>query len=124
MKNKHACAFAAFLLSTMIAAVIFNCIYVSRTAEHISASLEELPEDISDSASAIQEIADYWDERRKILNFALSEPELNAISSLFDELIIGAQEGNIEEYKKSMARLKRAIEDIKELEELSLENIF
>lgn len=124
MKNKYACTFAASLLSIIIAAVIFNCIYVKHTAEHILSAFEELPKDISDSASMIQEIAEYWNERRKILNFSLSEPELNMISSLFDELIIGAQEGNSEEYKKSMARLKRAIEDIRELEEFSVENIF
>lgn len=124
MNNKSACTFAALLLSLMIAAVIFNCIYVKQTAEHIISSLDELPEDLSDSATIIQEIAKYWNGRRKILNISLSKPDLNTISLLFDELTIAAQEEDAEEYKRTMARLKRAIEDIRELEELTIENIF
>lgn len=121
MKNKYACTFAAILLFFMIAAVIFNSGYVKRTADHI---LEKLPNDISDSVSVIRELAIFWDERKSILALTQSEPELNSISILFDELIICAEENNIEEYKKTMARLKRAIEDIKKLEEFSFENIF
>lgn len=121
MKNKYACAFAALLLFFMIAAVIFNSGYVKRTADHI---LEKLPDDISDSVSAIREIANFWDEQKSILALTQSEPELNSISILFDELIICAEENSIEEYKKTMARLKRAIVDLRELEEFSIENIF
>ena len=124
MKNKYACTIAAAILITIILAVIFNGIFVKRTAENILSILEELPDDTSASLPKIRETAEYWERRRKILNLALSDPELEAISSLFDELIIGAEKGNNEEYKKTMARLKRAIEDIKELEEFSIKNIF
>lgn len=124
MKNKYACSIAALLLVVTLSAVIINCIYVKSATDHILASLEELPDDIADSNSIINGIAEYWGERKEILGIALSEPELDKISSLFDELAIGAEEGNTEEYKKSMARLKRAIEDIRKHEEFSIENIF
>lgn len=124
MKNKYACSIAALLLVVTLSAVTINCIYVKSTTDHILASLEELPDDISGSDAIINEIAEYWGERKEILGIALSEPELDKISSLFDELAIGAEEGNTEEYKKSMARLKRAIEDIRKHEEFSIENIF
>ena len=45
------------------------------------------------------------------------------MQSLKPDLLVEIRANN-EEYKKTMARLKRAIEDIKELEEFSIKNIF
>ena len=122
MKNKHACAFAALLLAAMIAAIIINCSFVKRTTDHILSSLTELSN--SASSAELRKLAEYWDERRKIFAVSLSESELDRISSLFDDLIADSEGNDPNEYKKTMARLKRAIEDIRKFEEFSLENIF
>lgn len=124
MANKSACAIAALLLALMISAVFINSKYVENTADHILSVLNELPDDMSDSVFEIREISDYWEKRKLILTITLSEPKLDAVSSLFDDLLINAEEGKADEYKKSMAQLKRAIENIRKFEEFSIENIF
>ncbi len=124
MKNKHACTIAALLLAAVLTVTAINSLYVKNTAEHILSSLQALPKSMEESSYSIKELSEYWEERKTMLNMGLSKPLLDKVSLAFDELLISAKEGDSEEYKKSMARLIRAIEDMKDLEEFSTENIF
>jgi hypothetical protein len=49
---------------------------------------------------------------------------LNTISLLFDEILIAIQNADNEEYQKATARLRRAVENINQLEKITLSNIF
>lgn len=124
MNNKCACGAASLLLIVMIAAIALNSLYVRNTAENISSALDTLPLDPKEASSAIRATAEYWSRRRTVLDLSIPKPELDAITSLLDELTVSAEEGNDEEFKKAMARLRRAIEDIGKLEGFSTENIF
>ncbi len=124
MKNKNACALSGLFLAIIIAAATINYIYVQNTADHISDSLALLPGDLSEASREIAEIRSYWEKRRAFLTLTLPKPDLDNISSLFEEISITSECNNYDEYKISMARLRRAIEDIKDLEEITVENIF
>ncbi len=101
----------------MITAVIINAIYVKNTTNYILML-------INDSDDSVFTISQYWDERIPKLKLTLSQKELEDISLNINEAIICAEKQDDEEYKRSMARLRRAIEGIKKREEFSLENIF
>lgn len=124
MKNKNACALAAIFLAITIGITIVNYIYVQNLADQIIQSIESLPPDAPNGASSIKEIREIWNERSVFLDFTISKPLLDRISLLFDEAIISIDSSNTDEYRKTMARLKRAIADIKDLEKISVENIF
>ena len=117
MSGKFSCFIAAAVLIVMIAAVITNAIYVKNTTDYILTLIE-------DPDSPISVLSQYWDERIPRLRLTLSQKELEDISLNINEAMICAEKQDDEEYKRSMARLRRAIEGIKKREEFSLENIF
>lgn len=117
MSGKLSCLIAAAVLIVMIAAVIANAIYVKNTTDYILTLIE-------DPDSPISALSQYWDESIPRLRLTLSQKELEDISLNINEAMICAEKQDDEEYKRSMARLRRAIEGIKKREEFSLENIF
>lgn len=117
MSGKLSCLIAAAVLIVMIAAVITNAIYVKNTTDYILMLID-------DPDSQISTLSEYWNERIPKLRLTLSQKELEDISLNINEAIICAEKQDDEEYKRSMARLRRAIEGIKKREEFSLENIF
>lgn len=117
MSGKFSCLIAAAVLIVMITAVIINAIYVKNTTNYILML-------INDSDGSVFTISQYWNERIPKLKLTLSQKELEDISLNINEAIICAEKQDDEEYKRSMARLRRAIEGIKKREEFSLENIF
>ena len=117
MSGKLSCLIAAAVLIVMIAAVITNAIYVKNTTDYILTLIE-------DPDSPISVLSQYWDERIPRLRLTLSQKELEDISLNINEAMICTEKQDDEEYKRSMARLRRAIEGIKKREEFSLENIF
>ena len=106
-----------YVIAVLIAAVITNAIYVKNTTDYILTLIE-------DPDSPISVLSQYWDERIPRLRLTLSQKELEDISLNINEAMICAEKQDDEEYKRSMARLRRAIEGIKKREEFSLENIF
>ena len=124
MKNKNACILAGIFLITTIASAVFNYIYVKNTAEIVCVALDSLPDDLTVCAEELNKILESWEDRRKLLDLTLSKPELETVSGLFEEAIIAATYDNISDYQTAMARLRRAIEDIKDLERISAEIIF
>lgn len=117
MSGKLSCLIAATVLIVMIAVVIANAIYVRNTTEYILMLIDA-------SDSSVSTISQYWEERIPKLRLTLSQNELEDISLIINEAIICAEKKDDEEYKRSMARLRRAIEGIRKREEFSLENIF
>ena len=124
MKNKHACIIAAALLISLIAASFANYIYVKNTFNIISTELEALTGDLTTNVDALERIIGIWNERRAILDFTLSDPELEKMSELFEEAVIAAKNGDNVSYETAMARLKRAVADIKDLERIAVDIIF
>ena len=124
MKNKYACLLAAILLTIAFSATIANYIYVEKTADYILDSIDGLPVDISNASDSVSKIRDAWEERREILDLTLSKPALDKVSLLIEELHIAAVHQAESDYKTAMARLRRAIEDIRDPERILLRNIF
>lgn len=124
MKNQHACATATLILAIAFAATIANFIYVDNTAECILGSIDALPTDIANVSESIEQLRTEWIKRRQILDLTLSKPALDKVSQLIDELDIAAAHSAESDYKTTMARLRRAIEDIRDPERILIRNIF
>jgi hypothetical protein len=124
MSGKLSCYIAASALVLMVIAVLLNAIYVRETADHILMLADEADRESGSELSSLSELSNYWNERMPILKISLSENELDEIQLAINEAKISAENLENEEYKISMARLRRAIESIKKREEFSIENIF
>ena len=124
MKPHHACATAFALLFILIIGTIFFARFLDNTVNEILLSLDKFPEEALLAEKNAAELQSFWEGRRRTLSFTLSDSSLNSISLLFDELNISIKNCDNEEYQKTTARLKRAVESIKQLEMISLSNIF
>lgn len=124
MKNQYACALAALLLAAAFGAAIINNIYVGNTTEKMIDRLEALPSDPSEASPFIEKIDEEWHKERMFLDLTLPKPALDKISLLIDETKIAADQHSETDYKTAMARLRRAIEDIRDPERILLRNIF
>ena len=124
MKLHHACITAAILIFLTVAGTFFSARYLDQTVGCIITALDELPEESINAAERVVELQSFWEERRKILSYTLSETSLDGISLLFDEMLIAVKNSDDEEYQKATARLRRAVESINQLEKISLANIF
>ncbi len=124
MYGKLSYYIAASALVLMVIAVLLNAIYVRDTTDHILMLADETDSENGSEFSSLSELSDYWNKRIPILKLSLSKNELDEIQLAINEAQIFAENLDIEEYKISMARLRRAIESIKKREEFSIENIF
>lgn len=124
MKFSSACGVSFLLLFLLVVGSFLNAEYLKSTASFIINALDTLPSDTNPSVDELTELQIFWEDRKKILKFTLPDSSLNAISLLFEEAIIAVQNQNVEEYKKATARLRRAVENINQLEKITLSNIF
>lgn len=124
MKHSNVCIISSLLLLILVAGAFFNARYLNRTVTDIIRSLDDLPDDALSAKEHIIDLRDFWEERKQILKFTISDSSLNAISLLFDEVLIAIQNADNEEYQKATARLRRAVENINQLEKIALSNIF
>ena len=124
MKHSNVCIISSLLLIILVAGAFFNARYLNRTVTDIIRSLDDLPDDVLSAKERIIDLRDFWEERKQILKFTISDSSLNAISLLFDEVLIAIQNADNEEYQKATARLRRAVENINQLEKIALSNIF
>ena len=124
MKHSNVCIISSLLLIILVAGAFFNARYLNHTVTDIIRSLDDLPDDVLSAKEHIIDLRDFWEERKQILKFTISDSSLNAISLLFDEVLIAIQNADNEEYQKATARLRRAVENINQLEKIALSNIF
>ena len=124
MKYYHACITAAILIVLTVAGALLGARYLDETAYCIVTALDDLPEDPVVASESVKTIQAFWEDRRKVLSFTLSETSLDGISLLFDEVLVAIQNADTLEYEKATARLRRAVENINQLEKIALSNIF
>lgn len=124
MKFSSACGVSFLLLFLLVVGSFLNAEYLKSTASFIINALDTLPSDTNPLVDELTELRIFWEDRKIILKFTLPDSSLNAISLLFEEAIIAVQSQNVEEYKKATARLRRAVENINQLEKITFSNIF
>ena len=123
MSGKCTLIIASVLLSLMLIAVFLNAFYIKNAAEQILLLIDS-SEEAEDNCDSVLLISEYWNGCTPVLRLSLSQKEIEDISLDISEAMICAQNKDHEEYKILMARLRRAIEGIKNREKFSLENIF
>ena len=124
MKHSRSCFISSLLLLILVAGTFFNSMYLDRTVTDITNALDTLPDDPVSAKESVVSLCSFWEDRKGILKFTLSDSSLNTISLLFDEILIAIQNADNEEYQKATARLRRAVENINQLEKITLSNIF
>jgi hypothetical protein len=124
MKNKHACIITGVFLIALVGISIMNYMYVTTTFDTIDSKAKEIGDDLPSDTKELSSLLDLWEERIIWLELTLPKPELERITELFEEAIIAAAEESAIDYKMAMARLRRAIADIKDLERISADILF
>ena len=77
MKISHACAVAFALLFILIIGTFLFAKFLDNTVDEILISLDKLPKEALLAEENAASIQSFWEERRRILRFTLSESTLN-----------------------------------------------
>lgn len=123
MSGKLSYIIAASALILMIVLIVANAIYIKSITGHILTLVDQAIELSNNSSLSITEIYDFWEKSIPTLKLTLSQRDIEEISLIIDEAKISLENNDNEEYQRTMARLRRAIESITKREEFSIDNI-
>lgn len=112
------------LVFTLIIGVVLSASYLDDTASYIISEMDNLHFGSDSASEDILQLQAYWESRRRILDLTVSKQSLDTVSLLFDEILISINADDEFEYRISTARLRRAVENINQLEKISPSNIF
>ncbi|MBO4979869.1 MAG: DUF4363 family protein [Clostridia bacterium] len=65
-----------------------------------------------------------WEKEKKHIQVSISHLKIDTVSNLISSLLIYNEHGEWVEYEKTAALLRAALEEIRQLEKFSAENIF
>ncbi len=116
------CSLGVFLL--LIGAIVFNFIYVNRTADELIRLTENVPEDPTGADEALEALAGYWKSNRDFLGMSVSYTELNRVDDLIVAMQSHGKQAETADYLCDRALLLPAICEIRRLEQFHVWNIF
>lgn len=119
-------SFAAtcIIFLVMLIAVFNNSRYISRTVDDLTASLEFIDlTNAKESEVRLDGLKRKWEKEKKYIQGSVSHLKIDTVSDLISSLLIYYKHGNAEEYEKTAALLRAALEELRLLEEFSAENI-
>ncbi|MCQ2354756.1 MAG: DUF4363 family protein [Clostridia bacterium] len=128
MKN-YAVIISLSILAVLICIVFINCRFINGLCDDLEELRTTLPdkltgENTESAMAAASKMKSHWDDKRLIASFSVAETELDALQIQIDTLICAISENDNTEYRKAVAVLWTAIDDIRRLELVSAENIF
>lgn len=124
MRISFAFMISILLVFTLIIGVVLSASYLDDTASYIISEMDNLHFGSDSASEDILRLQAYWESRRRILDLTVSKQSLDTVSLLFDEILISVNEDDEFEYRITTARLRRAVENINQLEKISPSNIF
>ncbi len=109
------------LLSLLVAVSIANTCFITSVGNTLSEMILSLPNEATDATDELSAIKSYWESNKTLVSLTIPRSETDAVSEQIDIAIVSAEENSSVEYKKSMARLLRAIDNLVRLERLNLD---
>jgi hypothetical protein len=99
----------------MLVLALLSYRFIIDTTTALSDMVNSLPTELYSATASLQGIKDFWEEKKAVLSLTVPRSELESVSELIDLGIVSAEECSGVEYKKSMAQLLRAIDNIARL---------
>ena len=113
-----------FLFGLLLVVIVWNFIYVNRTAERLLDMIEALPSDPDDSALApAEELSDFWHTRINSIGFSVGYTVLDRISEQAATLVSTTKYHDFFDYQLAKELLRDAVQDMRRLEQFSVGNL-
>ena len=118
-------AVTLLLVLVMILSVINNSIYINRVVDEMLTVLAYAEPSSSPLTRAeLEGVQIKWEKEKKRIQVSISHLKIDTVSNLISSLLIYNEHGEWVEYEKTAALLRAALEEIRQLEKFSAENIF
>ena len=117
------------MFAFLVALICINNIYINRIADELEDMRRSLPSELTDENSSeirntTLHMLDFWKSNRSIAELSVAKTELDQLSNHLVVLNCAAEVRDNTEYRKSVALLTLAINDLKRLEQISFESLF
>ncbi len=108
------------LFIIMIAAVAYNCAYITRLSEELIRDAEAVEWDGGDGLSVQQatDLHQKWESNRKFAEVTVNHTEIEAISNNADEFWVLTRLGNQADFEKAKQLLINSFEELRSSERL------
>ncbi len=106
------------LLSILVLITLVNFLYIN----NVGNSLTELALAISGHEDAMR-LQHYWESQTSTVSISVSNSAIEKLSDAIDTLVCYAESGRDEEVARSIALVLNAIDGIRRLERISINNI-
>lgn len=121
--------FSVIMFAFLVALICINNIYINRIADELEDMRRSLPSELTDeNSSEVRNTAlhmlDFWRSNRSIAGLSVAKAELDQLSNHLVVLNCAAEVCDNTEYRKSVALLTLAINDLRRLEQISFESLF
>ncbi len=118
-------AITLLLALVMILSVLNNSIYINRVVDEMVTVLAfEEPSASLQSPAKLEGLQIKWEKEKRRIQVSVTHLKIDTVSNLISSLLIYNEHGEWVEYKKTAALLRAALEEIRQLEKFSAENIF
>lgn len=118
-------AITLLLVLVMILSVINNSIYINRVVDEMVTVLAYAePSSSPQTRAELEGVQIKWEKEKKHIQVSISHLKIDTVSNLISSLLIYNEHGEWVEYEKTAALLRAALEEIRQLEKFSAENIF
>ena len=112
------------LFVLMIFAIVWNFLYINRTADKLLELSEALPKTSAGALKQAEALSAFWRERMDVVGFSVGYTVLDRISEQTVSLVAAAKYESDFDYRLAKALLDDAIGDMRRLERFSFGNIF
>lgn len=112
------------VLGVFVVFIILNCIYINSVADELNKMVYELPATSGmHCKKQADEISKYWTTCKKIVCISVSSQDISRLSDAVDQLCSYATIEHSADYTATIKILLNAIEQMRRLEKISLDNI-
>lgn len=123
MRTNASIIITACLFSLLLVLSFINSDALISITDELRVRVESLPDEPSCAVDSLSQLSDFWESRRELVGLTVPRAETDAVGEYIAICTVCAKSNNRLEYKKSMAQLLRAIDNIARLERVDI-NIF
>lgn len=128
-KKEHSVLISVCLFIILLICVAFNNRFINGVGDDMREYRNNLPEELTyGNAEAIAKSAsdmeEYWNDKRKWVNFSVAKSGSSAVSAQIGALICAAKSGDDAGYRRALIFFDLALDDVCRPERFTIENIF
>lgn len=108
------------VLSVIIAAIVLNCIYINNVTD----SLIFMTENLTKEEESIKQLSEKWDKEKFCVCISTTHRATDDVEKNIEILKTKIEKSNFDDFEEYKKMLIIALEEVKKVEEVSLNAIF